>query len=210
MKTLVALLLLTACRLAASAVSYTGNLDSTDPNDFVLFEFTLTSNANTNIQTWSYDGGTNAAGVVISPGGFDPYVSLFAGTGDSAAFLLSDDDGLCPVGGRAVACDDSTLHLMNLPGGTYTLALTTFGNVPFAENLGSGTLADGFISLGSYYDAVTNSNRTSAYAIDIQSAALTPEPASFLLFLSGVLLLIFALSRRSTPVRTSSSTLISN
>ena len=153
MRKLIALMALTITYTSAAAISYTGNLNPNDPNDVALFTFTLSSTGSVSIQSWGYGGGANASGTVIATGGFDPYVSLFSGVGNRATFLASNDDGLCPPGNGSVACHDSTLGVTTLAAGSYTVALTVFNNFSFAENTGSGTLGDGFIALGNYFDA---------------------------------------------------------
>lgn len=152
----------------ASGTSVVGQLDPNDPQDVFLYQFTLSAPGTVAIQTWGYGGtqsaagGTNAKGTAVSPGGFDPYLTVFAGGSPAAVFRVSNDDGACPPGTlSAGACRDATLSLPALPAGTYTLALSTFENMSFAENLGTGTLADGFIGLGSF------GGRTSGFAVDI-------------------------------------------
>jgi uncharacterized repeat protein (TIGR01451 family) len=161
------------------AQSFTGSLNPSDPNDVFLLTFTLSAPTSLNVQSWGYGGssgapgGKNAAGTVIAPGGFDPYISLFSGAGLTATFLASNDDGLCPPGtATGVSCLDSTLHINSLPVGTYTLALSVFENFSFAENLGTGSLGDLFIGLGNYYDAISNTVRTPNYAFDISGSNL--------------------------------------
>ena len=122
-------LLTIAGSASANFLSSIGTLDPANPNDVFLYAFTF-SGGDLGIQTLGYGGssnapgGTNAAGAVILAGGFDPYVSLFAGTGPTATFTASDDDGLCPPGTLFPACADSTLIIASLAAGTYTLALT--------------------------------------------------------------------------------------
>ena len=183
--TVFAITLMAAAHAVAAPLSYTGSLDPGDANSFTLFEFTLPSAASVNIQTWGYSGGVNAAGTLIAPGGFDPYVSLFSGTGPGAVFLASNDDGSCPPGNGTVNCFDSTLDV-NLAGGSYTVALTVFGNPSFAEDRSSGTLGDGFIGLASYFDPFSESWRSANYAIDISSPASAPEPGSLWLIAAGI------------------------
>jgi hypothetical protein len=191
----------------ADSVSLTGSLDPNDANDVLLFAFTLGSSSKLTIQTYGYDGsanapgGTNAAGTVIPGGGFDPYVSLFVGSGPGATFLGSNDDGSCPPGvGVSFFCPDSTLIQNPLPAGAYTLALSVFDNFSFAENLGTGTLGDGFIGLGDYFDQITGTLRTSHYAVDIVAdttvapLAATPEPPG--LALLGAVIIGALLRRR--------------
>ena len=148
-------------------ISLVGALDPTNPQDVYVYSFTLTTPATISIQSWGYGGtaaapgGTNLKGAVIPPGGFDPYVSVFSGIGPAATFLASNDDGACPPGSPAVGqCYDSALQL-NLPPGSYTVAMTSFLNMSFAENYGSGTLGDGFIALGTFGDF------SNAFAFDV-------------------------------------------
>ena len=186
----------------ADTLSFVGTLDATNPNDVFQTSFTLASAGAVTIQTWGFGGtanapgGTNARGQVIAAGGFDPYVSLFAGSGSAATFIASNDDGLCPPGHAAPACADSTLTTGPLAAGAYTLALALPFNFSFAENYGSGTLGDGFIGLdASFNDGSCVSTCTSAYAVDIASVALVPEPSAWAL-LAGGLVLSAALARR--------------
>jgi hypothetical protein len=102
--------------------------------------------------------------------------------------LLSNDDGSCPPGNEAEACHDATLDIASLPAGQYTLVLSVFLNMSFAENLGGGTLGDGFIGLGNYFDNTTGTDRTSAWALDLTGqfpSANVPEPSSALLCAAG-------------------------
>ena len=92
------LLLVAACALHAGTVSLTGSLDPNDPNDVFLYQFAIPSVSDLAFQSYGFGGGTNAGGIVIPSGGFDAYLSVFAGTGPSATFLASNDDGTCPPG----------------------------------------------------------------------------------------------------------------
>jgi hypothetical protein len=132
-------LVLLAAPYFADSVSLVGSLDPNTPSDVLLFAFALSGSTTRTIQTYGYGGGTNAAGQIIPAGGFDPYVSLFVGTGPAATFLASKDGGLCPPANFAPACHDSTLVMSSLAGGSYTLALSVFDNFSSAENFGSGT-----------------------------------------------------------------------
>jgi hypothetical protein len=207
-------MIVTACCFLVSpmarggTLSVTGSLDPNDANDVFLFPFTL---AGTDLQVQSYGyggtanapGGVNAAGSVIPSGGFDPYLSLFKGMGSSATFLASNDDGLCPPGAPAPACADPTLLLSGLTAGPYVLALTVFDNFSFAENLGSGTLGDGFIGLGDYFDQASGTVRSSNFALDIGSTGAitpTPIPEPGALVLTGMVLVgaLRFMNRRNT------------
>jgi len=72
-----------ACLLPAHAVcataflSYTGSLAT--PEDVFEVTFSLSSTQDIAIQTWGFGGGTNATSSLILPGGFDPFVGVFAG-----------------------------------------------------------------------------------------------------------------------------------
>jgi hypothetical protein len=172
-----------------------------------LVEFSVPGTTDVTAQSYGFggsgsaSGGTNAAGAVIPPGGFDPYLSLFMGIGSTATFLTSNDDGLCPPGAVSDgACADSTLQLSDLPAGSYTLALSVFANLSFAEILGTGTLGDGFIQLGTYFHVPSFTERSSAYALDLVADGLTvidtrtipgdttavPEAASGVLVATGL------------------------
>jgi hypothetical protein len=194
----------------ANSVSLTGSLDPNDPNDVFLYGFTLSAPSTLTIQTYGYGGtsnapaGKNAAGQVISAGGFDTYVSLFLGAGPGATFLASNDDGVCPPGNSVPACHDSTLLMPSLAAGSYTLALSVFDNFSFAENLGIGTLGDGFISLGSYFDATSGTFRTSNYAVDIIAngpVTPVPEPGTRLLSACALSVLVLANNLRNRIIK---------
>jgi hypothetical protein len=191
---------------AGAIVSLTGSLNPNDSGDVFVFEFTASNGTSLLVQSYGYGGssaapgGTNAAGQVIGSGGFDTYLSLFAGTGPSATFLASNDDGICPPaatdGGN---CYDSRLFASSLHG-DYTLVLSVSGNSSFAENQPAlYTLGDGFIGLQQpdYYDPGTFTFRTSNWALDLNPGegsitAITgaaPEPAGYVLGSTGILFL---------------------
>lgn len=155
----------------ASTISYTGNLrtDATvvacgsgctlgsgdSDADYaqyaaVVVPIAVTENSSLQAVSFSYGGGVNGAGATIADSGFEPYFSLFGPTG---GFLASTFSGVtCPTGAQTNptlgGCFDELLDGGVLAPGTYYLALTAFENLSFAENLGTGTLADGFTGLG--------------------------------------------------------------
>lgn len=190
---------------SAGWLSFQGALDPQDANDVVLFHFSTASTVTLHAQTWGYGGtgnavgGANAAGVVIDAGGFDPYLSLFAGSGGEAVFVASNDDGDCPPGRASPACHDATLRSAALAPGDYILALSVFSNFSLAENLGAGTLGDGFIGLGSYYDEASDLVRSADYAVDLY---LVPVPGTLLLSLPMLVgVCVPRLRSRKRPMR---------
>ncbi len=160
----------------AAHVSFVGNLAG--DNDVQLFSFTLAADADVVLRTWSYGGGSNAAGNLIGAGGFDTIVSLFYGSGGSALLIGANDDG------SAVAVDpgtglaaDSLLEISSLLAGNYTVALTQVAN--FANG---PTLSDGFLGSGN----PGFGGRSSAWALDmlgVTSASAVPEPGTLVLTL---------------------------
>ncbi len=195
-----ALFLFTAAAAMAD-ISLVGSLNPLDANDVFFYQFSATNGTNLNVQSWGFGGGVNAASQVIPSGGFDTYLSLFAGLGPTATFVTSNDDGGCPpANADGLACADSNLQAP-LVAGYYTLVLSAFNNFSFAENFGSGTLGDGFIGLGSYYNSATDTVRTSNFALDLSAATgsisplgvtATPEPGSAGFVAIGAGLVCFA------------------
>ena len=95
---------------AAGNFSFTGTFSQDD--QLQVFLFTAPS-ASTLLRTWSYAGGTNAAGQVILPGGFDPILSVFDATGGllSPALCWSTATTMAPAwpptrprGMRSIRC----------------------------------------------------------------------------------------------------------
>jgi hypothetical protein len=151
-----------ACPGMCAPLSFTGTFD--DPNQVFLQTFAVISVSEVAIQTWSYGGsagapgGTNAAGMIIPSGGFDPLITLYASDG---SFVNYNDDGDCPVGSPDGGnCFDSTLVLTSLTPDSYLLALTATANFPL------GALGDGFTNTGDF------GGRDNTYAVDI---AITPD-----------------------------------
>jgi hypothetical protein len=179
---------------SAETISDTGTL--ANPEDTVLINFSLISDGSVTLQTYGFGGGTNAAGTVIAPGGFDPFVGLFSGTGSSAVFLNGTSDILtnyspgCPPAGTVTIgsipgqCGDVNLQFSGLAAGDYTVLLTDAAYLPYAVFEDSGTLGDGFVDLTggvfqTCYDANDCNTDTANWALDITtsgSAAAPPVP----------------------------------
>ena len=160
---------LLAPSLFADVISFTGNLqtdatvlppfDSPTAGDYaqwaaVVRDFHVDSTSSMTALTFSYGGGTNGSGMSIAANGFEPYLSLFDAAGD---FLASTYFGTtCPAGAQTNAdtgfCYDVGLDGGILAAGDYRIAISAFANMSFAENYGSGTLADGFTGLGNLAD----------------------------------------------------------
>jgi hypothetical protein len=155
----------------ADTFSFTGTLSS--PEASTEFVITLTSPGTVGLQTFSFGGGTNAASNVISPGGTDPFLAIFSGTG-SGATILTDGSGnpygtsldlsnygnpdfagcgLANTGGPGLAntesiggsgvCGDITMDTASLATGKYTVVLSDGQYVPNAMS-DNGTLGEGF------------------------------------------------------------------
>ena len=92
-------------------------------NNVALYQLHLTQAGTLTITSGSYGAG-----------GIDPYVTLFSGSDMSAVFVGS-------------AIDDFSWSSPEAAG-WYWVAIAEWDNYSFAENLGTGTLGDGFIGLG--------------------------------------------------------------
>jgi hypothetical protein len=145
--------------------------------------------------TYSYGGGASLTGPIVAAGGFEPYFSLFDGSGN---FLASTYLGVtCPPGANTFNgfCYDVKLDAGVLPAGSYTLVLSEYTNILLAENLGSPyKLADGMTGLGNL-----NGTENLKFAFDLilpASTTAAPEPASGELLLMGIALVAVARPRR--------------
>ena len=165
-----------AAPASATDFSYTGTLN--DPNDVLMFNFTVGSPSTITLRSYSYAGGTNAAGTPISGGGFDPILTLFDSTG--LEINHNDDGGSAHVPCDAGRCYDVYLQQLLSPG-TYTVSIQAYSNFAIGPNLSDGFENDG-----------TFNGRTSFYAFDIlnvdqaiQVAGAVPEPSTWAMMLFG-------------------------
>jgi hypothetical protein len=183
----------------AANFSFTGSF--ANDNDVQFFNFSVGAPSTIILETFSYAGGTNAAGTVIPAGGFDPNLSVF----DTTGLLIGvNGDGagvpVDPVTGNAF---DALLQFIStLSPGTYRVALTQYDN-----SANGPTLADGFHEDGNpiftgamfgcgdgilFCDA-SPAIRTNQWALDIlnvasadEVGAATPLPAALPLFATGL------------------------
>jgi hypothetical protein len=230
-----AVLLLSASASAGPLdfLSYTGALST--PQSVLEATFTLTTSDTVTFQTWGFGGGTNAAGAVISAGGFDPLIALFDGFGPTATIVtdgsenpFADADNLfnppwsyvgnCPPAGTVAIgtdndCGDDFMQV-GLSAGTYTLLLSDANYIPNAV-YDNGTLSEGFTDLtGGVFqtcDPVSNACITPSanYAVDIvstQADLTTTTPEPGALSLLGFGLAGLATLKQFKKRRTSPTT----
>lgn len=127
------LAILTAATLPAASFSFSGTF--TQDDQVQQFSFNVGAPSTVTLRTWSYAGGTNAAGATIARGGFDPILALF----DSTGLLIGQNDD----GGSNVSTDLSnrnydTFFTVNLGPGSYTVAVMVFDNFSVGPNLSDG------------------------------------------------------------------------
>jgi hypothetical protein len=190
------LVLASVASAMAADFSFTGNLQQDD--NVQLFTFSVGAPSNVTLRTWSYAGGTNAAGQAIPRGGFDPILALFDSTG---ALVGQNDDGgplFVPADAVTGAYYDTFLQLA-LGAGSYSVSVMQYNNFAVGPNLSNGfgltgqpnfTQAWSGGNPGYFYD-VTGNHRDGHWAFDIlgvESAnqSTVPEPSTFLLLGAGL------------------------
>jgi hypothetical protein len=203
---------LCGARVANSAsFSFTGLFFQDD--NVRLYAFTLSSPGSVTLETWSYGGGTDAAGQMVPGGGFDTDLTLFSSSGSLVDLTFAGSG--CPPGHTDLAtglCGDSLLS-QSLGAGKYIVALTEYPNTANGTTLSSGFLEDGQGNFtgpaicgtaGSFLDLGCN-QRNANFELDIvgaASATLVPEPASVVLFGFGLLVISTTIIRRYYKVKT--------
>ncbi len=209
------------CCARANTISFVGNLrddatvtscgsgctldGSNTDGDFaqwaaVVDSFTVSSASDMQAVTFSYGGGVNGNGTTIAQGGFEPYLSLFDSSGNFLASTFFATT--CPSGSRTNTdsgqCFDVSLDGGLLAPGSYQIAISAFENMSFAENNGTGTLADGFTGLG---NLEPGEDLHYAFDVVLSPAAAVPEPS--LGWMAGGALLAIAGMRRISMLRRS-------
>jgi hypothetical protein len=158
-----------------------GNTDLEYAN-WAAVTYTFVVNTATTVQaiTYGYAGGTSLTGTVVPSGGLEPYLSLFDSSGN---LLASSFSGTCPATANTLGGNCFDVQLDTTPllePGTYTIALSAWENMSLAENLGTGTLTDGFTGLGNL-----NPGENLDYAFDVILPSNVPEPGTGLLLLTA-------------------------
>jgi hypothetical protein len=146
----------------ASSVYFSGTFGS--PQSTVEFILTLAAPTKIFMQTFGFGGGTATGGVTVNPGGTDPFLAIFSGTGDGANILNSGPDTYgtsldvsnydnplflgCPsantvnVNGTDV-CGDVSMSPPTLAAGIYTIVISD-GQYQANAIFDNGTLGEGF------------------------------------------------------------------
>ena len=219
-----------AARANSASLSYTGTLANAQSTFTLVFTVGGGTAQNVDFQTWGFGGGTNAAGSLISAGGFDPLLALFSGSGGGASFINGTADnelnfgsfvgcgpaGTVPFSNGDSVCGDINMPLMLAPG-TYTLVLSDANYVPnaFSDN---GTLGEGFTDLtGGVFqtcdfnslDVMSCITPSANWAFDVTDAtganlgvpASSSTPEPGSLFLFGTGLLVLAWMARRAKLR---------
>jgi hypothetical protein len=180
----------------AGTITLQGALSADD--GLAVSSFDLLAAGDVEARTWSYNGGSNAAGEAVAPGGFAPVLSLFDGAGS----LVATDVGSAHTCALSFCWDASLVYLGATPS-HYTLVLSQDGNTPL------GALADGYAMAGQphYTSAylgggnpnasfvqIDGAQRTGNWALDVTLPAgvtLVSEPDAAALVAVGLAVLVF-------------------
>jgi len=188
-RTLLGLMLLLLAS-AASAQTFSGRFDDATNTALVSSDLSAPSFVDdlavaNNVALYAFNVAFAGTVTVLSTGfaggGADPYFTLFRGADSTASFVDSNFTQAFSTGGDFA-------YSSVLAAGDYLIALGTFANMSFAENAGTGTLADGFIGLGE-----PTSLGDAHYSLTVTTPI--PEPSTSLLMTFGLAMTLLALSR---------------
>ncbi len=172
----------------ADNFSFTGNF--VNDNDVQAFVFTVGSASTVTFETFSYAGGTNAAGQTIARGGFDPILAVFSGTGNSAVYINQNDDGGSQVPADPLTGEHYDTYLSTpLAAGTYTVSIMQYDNFANGPTFGDGfreqnnpNFLNGVCTDNHFCDVsgvTPYNNRDTHWAFDIDgvnAATIIPNP----------------------------------
>jgi|ERR1700761_729683 len=195
----------------ASSISqtYTGTLtsESGSAGSIVLESFSLTSPSEVTIYTTSYGGGVNLNGAVTGPGGFQPNITLYDGTG----FVVANQSpSFSPIANPDPSNGwkgDGYLQDPDAPAGTYYVTLTDWQNQMSITSTGLDLSTTAYLQFsgpgGTSFQDVQGNTRNGNYALDISATPLStstvPEPATFLLVIPSLAAAIL-INRKSRTI----------
>ncbi len=141
----------------AYGASFTGSLANADAIASLPF---ISTGSQLRFQSYSYNGGTNAAGTVIPAGGFSPVLTIFNPNGTYF--------------NEYAAAEDLNFTATLLPG-NYQAVISATGR--FFDFPNKTNISQGFDGSGEFF------GRNANYAVDIvavSSPTAIPEPSSFI------------------------------
>ncbi len=155
---------------SAADISFTGSFATDDTVQ--LFNFSVAAPSLVKLRSYSYAGGVQANGNVVSAGGFDPILALF----DSAGHLINQNDdghGVVPFD-SATGNDWDTYLQSTLAPGNYVVSVMEYDNFANGPNLANGFSRDGqgnftaaFACGAAAFCDVGAHSRTNQWAFDI-------------------------------------------
>ena len=197
-----AVVALIAATTAHATLTFSGTIARDD--QVQLFSFDMLAAGTATIETFSYAGGTDAAGHLVPRGGFDPIVSVFDRV--TGALIALVDDGASRVDPATGAAFDSFMTPALGPG-LYWAAISQFDNFPIGPNLANGFLESGATftsafgcSNGRFCDVSgvsPGNNRNGNFDLGISGPQVVPEPGTLALIGLAIPGIFLAKRRRS-------------
>lgn len=172
---------------ADTTTSYTGTLASSE--SFFSVSVTIPVSGSTlDVQTWSFGGGTNAAGTMIGSGSFIPLVALYSGTEISTSSIVPVDyvtnlagtlvtsDTYDPGGSNPAVSADTLLTIIS--GNNVALSgQCPPGNIGVGGECGDATLIVTGLPVGTYQVLLSDGF--------YQPLSVNPGPPASTLFSDG-------------------------